>query len=107
MRKGIYGLPWAACARALFWAWPNSARHRVWPRPGGSYRCTKVGVPQYPELVHGQSQRPAARLDGRPPRSSVVPIDAIQEQSVLTEKTKPRQEELAGKANQGTTKNLP
>ena len=47
--------------------------------------------------MHGQSQRPAARLAGRPPRSSVAPIDAIQEQSVLTEKTKPRQEELAGK----------
>ena len=40
-----YGAPWTACARALFWAWSNSARHRVWPRPGGSCRCTKVGVP--------------------------------------------------------------
>ena len=47
--------------------------------------------------MHGQSQRPAARLAGCPPRSSVVPIGAIQEQSVLTEKTRPRQEELAGK----------
>ena len=35
----------AARARALFWAWPNSARHCVWPRPGGSCRCTKIGVP--------------------------------------------------------------
>ena len=41
----IYGVTQAACARALFWAWPNSARHRVWPRPGGSCRCTRVGVP--------------------------------------------------------------
>ena len=40
-----YGVTQAACARALFWAWPNSARHRVWPRPGGSCRCTRVGVP--------------------------------------------------------------
>ena len=40
-----FGAPRAAGARALFWAWPNSARHRVWPRPGGSCRCTKVGVP--------------------------------------------------------------
>ena len=27
-------------------------------------RCTRVGVPYYPELVHGQLQRPAARLAG-------------------------------------------
>ena len=40
-----YGVTQAARARALFWAWPNSARHRVWPRPGGSCRCTRVGVP--------------------------------------------------------------
>ena len=40
-----FGVTRAARARALFWAWPNSARHRVWPRPGGSYRCTRVGVP--------------------------------------------------------------
>ena len=59
-----YGVTQAARARALFWAWPNSARHRVWPRPGGSCRCTRVGVPSYPELVHGQWQRPAAGLAG-------------------------------------------
>ena len=59
-----YGVTQATRARALFWAWPNSARHRVWPRPGGSCWCTRVGVPQYPELVHGQSQHPAARLAG-------------------------------------------
>ena len=29
-----------------------------------SCRCTRVGVPYYPELVHGQLQRPAARLAG-------------------------------------------
>ena len=40
-----FGVTQAACACALFWAWPNSARHRVWPRPGGSCRCTKIGVP--------------------------------------------------------------
>ena len=40
-----FGVTQAARARALFWAWPNSARHRVWPRPGGSCRCTRVGVP--------------------------------------------------------------
>ena len=40
-----YGVTQAARARALFWAWPNSARHRVWPRPGGSCRCTRIGVP--------------------------------------------------------------
>ena len=40
-----YGVTQAARARALFWAWPNSAQHRVWPRPGGSCRCTRVGVP--------------------------------------------------------------
>ena len=57
--------------------------------------------------MHGQSQNPAARLAGCPPRSSVVPIGAIQEQSVLTEKTRPRQEELAGKANQGTFRDAP
>ena len=47
--RGGYGVRYsvsrAARARALFWAWPNSARHRVWPRPGGSCRCTRVGVP--------------------------------------------------------------
>ncbi len=40
-----FGVAQPACARALFWAWPNSARHHVWPRPGGSCRCTRVGVP--------------------------------------------------------------
>ena len=40
-----YGVIQVVHAYALFWAWPNSARHRVWPRPGGSYRCTRVGVP--------------------------------------------------------------
>ena len=40
-----YGVTQAACAHALFWARPNSARHRVWPRLGGSCRCTRVGVP--------------------------------------------------------------
>ena len=40
-----YGVTQAARARALFWAWPNSARRHVWPRPGGSCRCTRVGVP--------------------------------------------------------------
>ena len=40
-----YGVTQAARARALFWAWPNSAWHRVWPRPGGSCRCSRVGVP--------------------------------------------------------------
>ena len=39
------GVTQAACARALFWAWPNNARHRVWPKPGGSCQCTRVGVP--------------------------------------------------------------
>ena len=29
-----YGITQAARARALFWAWPNSARHRVCPGPG-------------------------------------------------------------------------
>ena len=62
MRKGIYGSPWAARARALFWAWPNSARHRVWPRPGGSCRCTKVGVPQYPNLCTGSCSFPRQGL---------------------------------------------
>ena len=40
-----FGVAQSACARALSWAWPNSARHRVWPRPGGSCRCTRIGVP--------------------------------------------------------------
>ena len=40
-----FGVAQPACARALSWAWPNSARHRVWPRPGGSCRCTRLGVP--------------------------------------------------------------
>ena len=40
-----YGKTQAARARALLWAWPNSARNRVWPRAGGSCRCTRVGVP--------------------------------------------------------------
>ena len=40
-----YGVTQAARARALLWAWSNSARHCVWPRPGGSSRCTRVGVP--------------------------------------------------------------
>src|SRR3954467_3747589 len=33
-----YGVTQATRARALFWAWPSSARHRVWPRPRGSCR---------------------------------------------------------------------
>ena len=40
-----FGVAQPACARALSWACPNSARHRVWPRPGGSCRCTRIGVP--------------------------------------------------------------
>ena len=56
-----YGVTQAARARALFWAQPNSARHRVWPRPGGSCRCTKVGALLLtPLLVHGQSEPRAA-----------------------------------------------
>ena len=47
--------------------------------------------------MHGQSQRPAARLAGRPPRSFTVPILLPFKNKVLTEKTRPRQEELAGK----------
>ena len=55
-------------------------------------RCTRVGVPQYPELVHGQSQHPAARLqvtakilrasleDKTPARGACQ--EAIQEQSI-------------------------
>ena len=43
--RARFGVTQAACTRALFWAWPNSARHHVWPRPGGSCRCTRVGVP--------------------------------------------------------------
>ena len=30
----------------------------MWPRPEGSYRCTKVWVLLYPLLVHGRSQPP-------------------------------------------------
>ena len=52
-------------------------------------------------------QHPAARLAGRPPRSSVVSFGAIQEQSIQAKETRPRQEELAGKANQGIPRNLP
>ena len=40
-----YGVTQAARARALLWAWPNSARHHVWPRPGVSCRCTRIGLP--------------------------------------------------------------
>ena len=43
--RARFGVAQSACARALSWAWPNSARHRVWPRPGGSCRCTRIGVP--------------------------------------------------------------
>ena len=57
-----FGAPRAAGARALFWAWPKSARHRVWPRPGGSCRCTKVGVPQYPNLCTGSCSFPRQGL---------------------------------------------
>ena len=34
-------------------------------------------------------------------------VGAIQEQSIQAKETRPRQEELAGKANQGTPRNLP
>ena len=52
-----FGVAQPACARALSWAWPNSARHRVWPRPGGSCQCTKRGVRFCtPIPVHGQSE---------------------------------------------------
>ena len=40
-----FGVAQSACAHALSWAWPNSAWHSVWPRPGGSCRCTRIGVP--------------------------------------------------------------
>src|SRR6187399_2512341 len=70
---GGYGAPWAAGARALFWAWPNSARHRVWPRPGGSCRCTKVGVPQYPNLCTGSSSFPRQGL----PRACRKPFRSL------------------------------
>ena len=66
-----YGVTQAARARALFWAWPNSARHRVWPRPGGSCRCTKVGALLLtPLLVHGQSEPPAAATHNRARKGS-------------------------------------
>src|SRR4051812_23794738 len=52
-RKSRCSVTQATRARALFRAWPNSTRHRVWPRPGGSCRCTKVGYSSIPNLCTG------------------------------------------------------
>ena len=102
-----YGVNQVARACALFWAWPNSARHRVWPRPGGSCRCTKVGVP----LVSRTCARAVAASRGKACQVIAKVLrgsfGAIQEQSIQAKETRPRQEELAGKANQGISRNLP
>ena len=42
-------------------------------------RCTRVGVPYYPELVQGQLQRPAARACRVIARVLRGPFEAIQE----------------------------
>ena len=46
---------------------PTMCRAYVWPRPGGSCRCTKVGALLLtPLLVHGQSEpRPRPHLAGQ------------------------------------------
>ena len=57
--------------------------------------------------MHGQLQRRAARLAGRPPESSVGSFGAIQEQSIQDEETRPRQEDLAGKRQGPGKRSLP
>jgi hypothetical protein len=37
----VTAYPSHACPCTV-WAWPNNAQHRVWPRPGGSCRCTRI-----------------------------------------------------------------
>ena len=45
---------------------PTTCRAYVWPRPGGSCRCTKVGALLLtPLLVHGQSEPCAAATPSR------------------------------------------
>ena len=54
---------------------PTTCCAYVWPRPGGSFRCTKVGALLLtPLLVHGQSEPPATATHrhgrkGKPERS--------------------------------------
>ena len=99
-----YGVTQTACASALFWAWPNSARHRVWSRPGGSCRCTRVGVPRTCARAVAAPRGKACRATAKVLHGS---LGAIQEQSIQAKETRPRQEELARKANQGISRNLP
>ena len=56
--------------------------------------------------MHGQSQRPAARLAGRPPRPSVIPYYCHSRTKYQLRRQRPRQEEIAGKANQGASRRL-
>ena len=95
-----YGAPWAACARALFWAWPNSARHRVWPRPGGSCRCTKVGVPQYPNLCTGSCSFPRQGLPRARRRPFLLPIKPFKNKVYKEEDQDPGKRSLPGRPYQ-------
>src|SRR3954469_21138965 len=69
-------------------SWPNNARHRVWPRPGGSCRCTKAGGTLVPQLVTGS----CSTLRQGPPRK--------RQEKTKHSRQGTRQEELAGPRRQ-------
>ena len=56
--------------------------------------------------MHGQSQHPVARLVGRPPRPSVISYYCHSRTKYQLRRQRSRQEELAGKANQGASRRL-
>ena len=60
--------------------------------------------------MHGQLQRPAARLAGRPPRSSVVPLEPFKNKVFKPRRQGPGKRSLPGrpaKALQGTCRDAP
>jgi hypothetical protein len=91
-------------ARALFGPGPTTLRTHVWPRPGGSCRCTKVWALWYPLLVHGQSQPHLRRgLAGAVGGKIQDNEDGVQASNLGAEdKLSPRQEG-PGKILAGTT----
>ena len=60
--------------------------------------------------MHGQLQHPAARLAGRPPRSSVVPLEPFKNKVFKPRRQGPGKRRLPGRpteASQGTCRDAP
>src|SRR3954463_13858037 len=92
-------------------AWPNNARHRVWPRPGGSCRCTKVGGTLVPRTCARAVVAPCGKACQGSAKSLHGPFWPREDQAFKNKvcktrppargacrakEARPRQEELAG-----------